>query len=42
MILLLEQVDGFFFQHAKVYLLDQTKPWFGFGDLDPIFKVAGG
>ena len=26
---------------AKVYLLDKTKTWFGFGDLDPVFKVTG-
>ena len=26
---------------AKVYLLDKTKPWFGFGDLGPFFKVTG-
>ena len=41
MILLLETVDGFFSKLAKVYLLDKTKPWFGFGGLDPIFKVTG-
>ena len=44
MILLLGPVDGIFFpnlQSLKVYLLDKIKPWFGFGDLDPIFKVTG-
>ena len=41
MILLLGPVDGIFSKLAKVYLLDKIKPWFGFGDLDPIFKVTG-
>ena len=31
----------FFSKLAKVYLLDKTKLWFGFGDLDPFFKVTG-
>ena len=42
MILSFEPVDGFFSKLAKVhvYLSDKTKPWFGFGGLDPIFKVT--
>ena len=42
MMLSLEPVDGIFFSKlAKVYLFDKTKPLFGFGDLDPIFRVTG-
>ena len=29
-------------KHAQVYLLDITKPRFGFGDLDPVFKFTEG
>ena len=41
MILSLEPVD-IFLQIAKVYLLNKTKSWFGFGDLDSFLKVTGG
>ena len=30
----------FFLQTSKVYLCDKTKPLFGIGDLDPIFRVT--
>ena len=36
MILSLEPVDGFFSKLAKIYLLDKTESWFGFGD--PFFQ----
>ena len=31
----------FFSKLAEVYLLDNTKPWFGFVNRDPIYKVTG-
>ena len=38
----LEPVDGFLFSKlVMVYLLDKTKPLFGFGDHAPFFKVTG-
>ena len=42
MILSLGPVDGIFVQTFNlVYLLDKTKPWFVFGDLNPVFKITG-
>ena len=38
-----DSVDEIFSELANIhiYLLDKTKLWVGFGDLDPIFKVTG-
>ena len=37
----LKSTDGMFSKLPKVYLFDKTKPLFGFGNLDPIFRVTG-
>ena len=32
----------FFCKLAKIHLLDKTKTWLGFGDLELIFKIIEG